>query len=73
MTRHDAREAIVDAARKHRQRRIARIRSPFLPKAFTMRHLQQCVHVCRAHRLVKDDVLVAAGFRPNRPIRKVTA
>lgn len=80
MKRSDARHAILKAASKYRRKRTIkdapRIHGyVFLPPPFFMRHLQRAVAVCRAHRLVKDDVLVAAGFRPvgKRRRRKAAA
>lgn len=69
MTRDAARTAIVNAAQKHRRERTSRD-SPrgsdgyvILPPVLEMRHLQRCVCICRRNRLVKPDVLRAAGFR----------
>jgi hypothetical protein len=62
LTRAEARTRIVDAARKHRQRRIALDAAPFLPPALGPRHLQRCVCIVRRNRLVGADVLIAAGF-----------
>lgn len=69
VTQAEARARIVEAARKHRQRRIARDAAPFLPPALSARHLQQCVCIVRRNRLVKPEVLIAAGFNPGRGAR----
>lgn len=64
-----ARADIVAAATKHRQQRVTShglAGVVFVPSSFGPRHLHQAVAVCRAHGLVADAVLVAAGFRPRR-------
>lgn len=58
--RLEARRKIVQAANRHAARK--RGRAPY-----TMRHLQQCVAICRRWRLVSPVVLVTAGFRPAEP------
>lgn len=64
-SRHAARTAIIVAANRHRQKRM-RTAQPrgitFAPKAFTRRTLQRAVCVVRRNRLVKSEVLAAAGF-----------
>lgn len=56
-----AREQIIAAANKHRNVSLFASRMPY-----TMRHLQLCVAICRRRRLVKNRVLIAAGFKPYR-------
>ena len=48
-----ARRQIIAACNRH----------AFSQNIYRMRHLQQCVSMCRRRGLVKPDVLVAAGFR----------
>lgn len=65
-----ARRQILAAATSHSRKRVARLPRldgfVFLPKPYTGRTLQQAVNVCRSHRLVKDNVLVAAGFNAQK-------
>lgn len=63
MTTAQARLKIIQAANRQRLRNPARRALPL----YTGRHLQQCVSVCRAHNLVKPDVLIAAGFNVHGP------
>ena len=72
LARADARTKIIQAANKHRlytNATVARVVG-----VYSGRHLQRCVAVCRANRLVADDVLVAAGFNAHGPrARKAVA
>lgn len=52
-----ARRHILAAANQHCRRRR---------KLFGMRSIQQAVFVCRQNKLVKDQVLLDAGFNPHR-------
>lgn len=61
--RSSARARIVDAANRHRRSRWSRHPVQFVPPAFSMRTLQLAVCVCRRNRLVKPEILTAAGFR----------
>ena len=66
MTRDEARLKIVQAA----NRRRVRTGSSRVNNLFSGRHLQRCVAVCRNSRLVKPDVLAAAGFNVHGPNRR---
>lgn len=59
-----AREQIVQAANRHKLR-VGR-RYGVTAQLFSGRHIHQAVFMCRQNRLVKPDVLVAAGFRPSK-------
>lgn len=60
MTRQEARRLIVETATKRR-------RHPDVVGPYRMRHLHIAVRKCRAFRLVKPEVLIAAGFNPTGP------
>lgn len=69
LTRAEARTKIIQAANRHRlytNSAVARIVG-----TYTGRHLQRCVAVYRANRLVDGQVLVAAGFNPHGPRARV--
>lgn len=56
--RNAQRAKIVKAANEHRSSKGV------YSARFKMKHLQTCVNVCRQNKLVKNTVLVEAGFNP---------
>lgn len=59
----NARTLIVQAANRDIVRR-SQLRSPFIPpRLLSQRQIQQAVCIVRRRRLVKPDLLTAAGFR----------
>jgi hypothetical protein len=72
-TRAEAREEILQTVNGHRlgahRRRLRNVGSRMAkltgdPRMLSARHIQQAVAIARRHRLVGDDVLAKAGFRP---------
>jgi hypothetical protein len=72
-TRAEAREEILQTVNGHRlgahRARLAKVgaRGGTVrgdARMLSARHIQQAVAIARRHRLVGDDVLAKAGFRP---------
>lgn len=63
-SKRTAREQIIQAANRHKLTRGRRY--GVTATLFSARHLHQAVFMCRQNRLVKPEVLVAAGFRAER-------
>lgn len=61
--RKAAREKIIQAANRHLIKAWSRRNTTYTPQLLAGRHLHRAVRIVRHHRLVKKDVLKAAGFK----------
>jgi hypothetical protein len=69
-TRADARRKILQAANRHILSGKRRRGLSYAPRLLNMRQIQWAVFMCRQNHLVKDDLLVAAGFRSLRRVAR---